>query len=276
MAIETRVHCLWNHLIESASMKTGSLLIWDTGTYELLPRKKESGTRRLTPSPNTTGDEDGGSELSDGVSNRGGRGRHDKHENEKLISAFQTRYMRLRLHGTRLPKDYTLILRLPSNEIIKRPPARRKPQQKVRRKHQAQSQGDDHTENESESDLSAGVQTREPDPDETLVTDSEEDFQTRAENAYPGSTNDIGSVHQRHWFLQLDRQSSGFVLEDPNVSQGKKQWRRGEDGMGFEAFFVRGRDHERSVVTGRLAQEVESDEGVEGFVGRGGWTGIEY
>lgn len=41
MAIETRVHNYWNHLIESASHKTDSLLIWDTGTYEVLPRKKE-------------------------------------------------------------------------------------------------------------------------------------------------------------------------------------------------------------------------------------------
>ena len=31
MAIETRVHNLWNNLIESASSQTGSLLIWDTG-----------------------------------------------------------------------------------------------------------------------------------------------------------------------------------------------------------------------------------------------------
>jgi hypothetical protein len=39
---------------------------------------------------------------------------------------------------------------------------------------------------------------------------------------------------------------------------------------------VRGRDYERSIVTGRLARDVESDEGVEGFVGRGGWVRIEY
>jgi hypothetical protein len=31
---------------------------------------------------------------------------------------------------------------------------------------------------------------------------------------------------------------------------------------------VLGAEAERSVVTGRLAREVESDEGVEGFVGR--------
>ena len=44
--------------------------------------------------------------------------------------------------------------------------------------------------------------------------------------------------------------------------------------MGFEAFFVRGRDVERSVVTGRTADEVMVDEGVEGFVGRKGWRAV--
>src|SRR5690242_3102134 len=48
MAVETRVHNLWNNLIESASMKTGSLLIWDTGTYSVLPRKKDE---KEMPSP---------------------------------------------------------------------------------------------------------------------------------------------------------------------------------------------------------------------------------
>lgn len=39
---------------------------------------------------------------------------------------------------------------------------------------------------------------------------------------------------------------------------------------------VRGRYHEQSIVTGRLTQEVEDDEGVEGFVGRRGWTVVDY
>ena len=102
-----------------------------------------------------------------------------------------------------------------------------------------------------------------------LDTDTEEDAQIRTTNAYPGSTNDIGSIHQRHWFLQLDPQSSGFVLK--NRGDGRGNWT-----AGFEPFIVRGRDHERSVVTGRLAREVESDEGVEGFGGRRGWTSIDY
>jgi len=37
---------------------------------------------------------------------------------------------------------------------------------------------------------------------------------------------------------------------------------------------VLGTEAERSVVTGRLAREVESDEGVEGFVGRANWEPV--
>lgn len=71
--------------------------------------------------------------------------------------------------------------------------------------------------------------------------------------------------------MLLDRASSGFVQD-----KGTGKWiRRGEvEGEGFEPFFVQGRDFERSVVTGRLAKEVESDEGLVGFSGRSGWMGI--
>jgi hypothetical protein len=41
LAVETRVHCLWNHLVESASPGTGSLLIWDIGHYSILPRGRK-------------------------------------------------------------------------------------------------------------------------------------------------------------------------------------------------------------------------------------------
>ncbi|KAF3042524.1 hypothetical protein E8E11_008597 [Didymella keratinophila] len=116
MAIETRVHNLWNNLIESASMKTGSLLIWDTGTYSVLPHKKDG---KEMPSPQTTDDESdedivGNSSLQDG-----------RYENDKLIQAFKSRHIRLRLHGTRLPKDYTITLRLPSNNDVSKKPAAR-------------------------------------------------------------------------------------------------------------------------------------------------------
>ena len=270
MAIETRVHNYWNHLIESASGKTGSLLVWDTGTYEVLPRKIAKRGGKSMPSPVTTDEEDANSDRGDdrnGVVSKAQELGTQKHENDKLISAFQTRYIRLRLHGTRLPKNYTIILRLPSNESIKRPTARR------RKSRQKSKPGSNAHSNNTDSESEPEAQVEEQNQDEDLDTDSEEDAQTRASNAYPGSTNDIGSIHQRHWFLQLDRQNSGFFLD--KVGDGKGQWVRGPHDGGFEPFLVRGRDFERSVVTGRLAKEVESDEGVEGFVGRGGWVGIE-
>ncbi|KAL7779570.1 hypothetical protein CFE70_009074 [Pyrenophora teres f. teres 0-1] len=263
LAIETRVHNYWNHLIESASTKTGSLLIWDMGTYSVLPRTRK---KSRIPSPQTTDDETTETDLdTEEIRKVQASKDGEKNENEKLISAFQTHYIRLRLHGARLPSGYTVILRLPSNEVRKRPVARRKGRRKISQHDSVAPptmSSDDDSVSSKKSDRIQKVM-------HDLDTDTEEDAQTRAYNAYPGSTNDIGSIHQRHWFLQLDRHSSGFLLENSGNTRGK--WVGG-----FEPFIVRGRDHERSIVTGRLAREVESDEGVEGFVGRGGWTGIEY
>lgn len=97
-------------------------------------------------------------------------------------------------------------------------------------------------------------------------------------NAYPGSTNSIGSIHQRRWFITLDRANSGFEPE-PSTGSGKKTWVRKRDPRtgeltGFEPFYVRGPDAERSVVTGRLGRDVFEDEGVKGFIGRRGWTPV--
>lgn len=260
MAIETRVHNLWNNLIESASMKTGSLLIWDTGTYSVLPRKKDG---KEMPSPQTTDDESdedvvGNSSLRDG-----------RHENDKLIEAFRSRHVRLRLHGTRLPKDYTITLRLPpNNDITKKPATRRR-----RSRPTARSCRPSHTSDSDDAAPATPIAADDQaDVEEDLDTDTDEDAQTRIQNAYPGSTNNIGAIHQRRWFVVLDRQSSGF-----ECAAGK--WVRrvlpNGDLSGFEPFVVRGRDHERSVVTGRLARDVERDEGCETYIGRGGWKSIE-
>ena len=213
------------------------------------------------PSPQTTDDDETeddeaaneGSEVADGQCQ----------ESSKLVAAFKTRCIRLRLHGTRLPHNYTVILRLPSNEIIKKPTVRRR-----RRRSQRSSATRTPATSSDEASI-ADASVHDEVADQNLDTDTEEDDQTRTTNAYPGSTNDIGSVHQRRWFLQLDRQGSGFS-PDTSVS-GRGKWTGG-----FNSFLVRGRDHERSVVTGRLARDVESDEGIEDFVGRGGWTGIEH
>lgn len=269
MAIETRVHNLWNNLIESSSMKTGSLLIWDTGTYSVLPRNE---SKKKMPSPETSDDE---SDLEGMIISRTKDGKQD---NEKLIEAFRTRHIRLRLHGTRLPKDYTITLRLPSNnDIAQRPAARRRKSRPTARNrrpsHTSDSDAPPTLHAASRRDSTTTVNADEEGISvDNLDTDSEEDNQTRTHNAYPGSHNSIGSIHQRRWFVLLDRQSSGF--EPTRGRWTRRLLPNGELG-GFEAFAVRGRDVERSVVTGRLARDVESDEGCEAYVGRGGWKGIE-
>ena len=260
MAIETRVHNLWNNLIESASMKTGSLLIWDTGTYSVLPRKKDE---KEMLSPQTTDDE------SDQDTGANPKLRDGRHENKKLDEAFKSRHIRLRLHGTRLPKDYTITLCLPSNnDITEKPTTRRRRSRPI-----ARSRRPSHT---SDSDDAApptpSATTDQTAVNEDLDTDTDEDAQTRIQNAYPGSTNSIGSIHQRRWFVLLDRQSSGYEYVAGEWS--RRMLPNGDLG-GFEPFIVRGRDHERSVVTGRLARDVERDEGCEAYIGRGGWKSIE-
>jgi hypothetical protein len=107
------------------------------------------------------------------------------------------------------------------------------------------------------------------------------DHQIRMNNAYPGSTNTIGSIHQRRWFATLDRVNSGFVPEHDNAKagSGKKRWvrkrnvRTGQE-LGFQPFYVRGPEVERSVVTGRLGKDVFEDEGVKDFVPRRGWRAV--
>jgi hypothetical protein len=113
-------------------------------------------------------------------------------------------------------------------------------------------------------------EAREIDTDEE---EDDDDGQTRVNNAYPGSTNSIGSVHQRNWFMLLDRVSSGFVQD---AGTGKWVGKSEEQGQGFVPFFVRGRDYERSVVTGRVAREVEKNDNVANFKGRNGWVAVMH
>ena len=107
----------------------------------------------------------------------------------------------------------------------------------------------------------------------------QEDEKVRLTNTYPGATNSIGSIYQRRWYLSMDRYASGFCpLPIKNRSEGGRRiWTRRREGerlLGFEPFFVLGRESERSVVTGRTANEVMADDGVQGFVGRKGWTPV--
>jgi hypothetical protein len=79
----------------------------------------------------------------------------------------------------------------------------------------------------------------------TAFASDEESETIRRTNAYPGATNDIGSVHQRKWYLSLDRHSSGFTPIRDNAT-ASKQWvrRRDANGIfrGFDKFCVLGRD----------------------------------
>lgn len=105
--------------------------------------------------------------------------------------------------------------------------------------------------------------------DAANASEDEEDVSMRANNAYSGASNTIGSVHQRHWFVTLDRQNCGLRKARTGSEAGSGRW-IGE----WEAFYVRGREHERSIVTGRNADEVMADEGVKMFIGRRMWRPI--
>ncbi|KAI0601445.1 DNA polymerase ligase-domain-containing protein [Biscogniauxia sp. FL1348] len=236
-ATETRVHCLWNHLIETGSHTTGSLLIWDTGTYSVLPPDRRADSSQ-SPSPSPPSP-------------------HPSPQ-ETLAHAFRARKIRLRLHGARLPDPYVINLRLP-------------------RGGDASSSTVPHSSNPASRRRCQRGREREQDQEE------EQEEEVRRTNAYAGATNSIGSVYQRRWFLSLDRAGSGFVRRGGRGrSGGRGVWEcelgrgRGQrdgdgDGDGDQdrmayPFYVRGLEAERSVVTGRLGEEVLRDEGVVGIV----------
>lgn len=246
-----------NNLVESASHATGSLLIWDTGEYETLPYRE----KRKVP---TTDDE---------LSDDGGESKTDmRSDSERLFSAFQAMHIRLRLHGRRLPPGYAISLRLSKSDDRERQPGR--PRRKRRRteptkatkqaKTSLSNSGEDVSDEETPEtragDYTAGEEA-------AVASDAEEDAAIRANNAYTGASNTVGSVHQRHWFLTLDRTTSGF-----------RKARSGPDGgrwIGpWDPFLVMGRDFERSVVTRRLADDAMADAGVEKFMGRKMWMPI--
>lgn len=105
--------------------------------------------------------------------------------------------------------------------------------------------------------------------------EEQENERVRLTNAYPGATNSINSIHQRTWYLSMDRLASGFALSRDKY--GTKVWVRKQEGeklAGFEPFFVRGKEIERSIVTGRLSADIYDDDGIKGFVGRKGWRPV--
>ncbi|KAL4890990.1 hypothetical protein BDV59DRAFT_76248 [Aspergillus ambiguus] len=276
-ATETRVHCLWNHLIETASARTGSLIIWDTGEYEILPYEVQN------PLPET---DDSRSDISSGTS----VSLDEKTDSEKLRQAFQNRKIRLRLHGSRLPPNYTIILRLDRSSQFRKssvtPRKRRRRNLSSKPSRQPSTSSSDSSSPSRQTSSTGKLTPLSSDlPDESSTPAAEHsdvedniDYQIRANNAYPGSTNSIGSIHQRRWFVTLDRVNSGFT-DIPGTGPAGRRWIRMPDPkagetLGFEPFYVRGPDAERSVVTGRLGKEVLKDEGVESFVPRRGWRAV--
>ncbi|KAI1347468.1 DNA polymerase ligase-domain-containing protein [Xylaria sp. FL0043] len=323
-ATETRIHCLWNHLIETGSHATGSLLIWDTGTYTVLPTE-----RKQSQDDSQSTDEESESQQMT--------------EQQKLHQAFAARKTRIQLHGTRLPTPYVLYLRLTREEdAAGRARNSRVPKTKRRRgapsalssRTTRSAKGKNAPEYATSSDSKPGssstlsrkgagekqegtgtgndeddaeivhVPAEQVDEGEKGISATErelrelEDEEVRRTNAYPGATNTIGSVHQRRWYLSLDREASGFVKRrregrivwesaDSDSSLPIDPLQKREDGKGkgrdedktavsrlTYPFYVRGVEHERSVVTGRLGSEVLRDEGVTGYVGRKGWLAI--
>ncbi|KAL3465568.1 DNA polymerase ligase-domain-containing protein [Aspergillus heterothallicus] len=326
-ATETRVHCLWNHLIETGSAKTGSMIIWDTGVYEILPGKA------APRAPETESDTDTASIASDA------NGQTGPTESEKLRQAFQNVHtypfpssvftfskdnllialahmgiqhkINLRLHGTRLPKNYTVFLRRDKTDFkspatpssLSGSPKKKRWRVGMKRQKHAEPSSTSGTDTDTDPGVEADQsrkRKREPGNHTEGVDDhshahaehsdadantnqTTSDYLIRLNNAYPGAVNDIGSVHQRRWFIGLDRLGCGFVAErQPDGSRGvTRRWVRGVDKGtgelgGFEPFYVRGPAVERSVITGRLGADVLRDEGVEGFVPRKGWTAVTY
>lgn len=191
-----------------------------------------------------------------------------------------------------MPKDYTISLRLSTEDDNA---ARAKPitQKRRRRRTIASFIKKTRTPSTSRSPSPDGSRDRPPNSvsingdnhDDDVIngahsaseseSELDADARTRLTNAYPGAVNSIGSIHQRRWFITLDRTNSGFFRDGKS-----KTWKRkppsspDQDALGFEPFYVRGPEFERSVVTGRTGNDVLNDENVEGFTPRRGWRPV--
>ncbi|XP_044719939.1 DNA polymerase ligase (LigD) domain-containing protein [Hirsutella rhossiliensis] len=216
-ATETRIHSLWNHLIETASPETGSLLIWDTGTYSILPRRSKHAPRQDPSSPPTSPPSSAAPSPST--------------QQALLEKAFHSRKIRLRLHGSKLPDPYVLNLRLTKAEdasgrsrSLRCPRTRRRrPRAEHAQPETSSSDDDDHADDEDEEDDKHIVVPpgQEADPTGNVsALDRElrelEDDQVRRTNAYPGAVNTIGSIHQRRCVVTGRRGED--VLRDEQVT----------------------------------------------------------
>lgn len=264
------------------------MLLWDCGEYSVLP----SFRNHITSDTDEESIEAVGStksiqqvvEEADDIS-----------EPQKLHRAFQNRKIRLRLNGTRLPSGYTIYLRLTKdNDRTTQPgrPSFRRKRKSTNNRRPSQNLETSESEQESEhKDVPKRRKTvssllREATPpkyanvEEEIPASDDEDEKIRLNNAYTGATNSIGSIHQRKWYLSLDRNLCGFTRTDSRSRSGTRKhlWIRKQSPDaslgGFDKFHVLGRESERSVVTGRLAKDILKDEGVAEFVPRGLWRPV--
>lgn len=235
-----------NHLVEAGSHASGSLLIWDTGTYTVLPTE----SKQVHDDSQSSADDEESSapQLT---------------EQQKLHEAFASRKIRIQLHGTRLPSPYVLNLRLTREEdATGRARSTRIPKTRQRRgapsalsdrvtrsttkgnkRPEPNTSSDSEREDDSalprqgitsrkqkeedevlgghdedeEGDIVLAPAEQIPKDEKDTISPTErelrelEDDEVRRTNAYPGATNSIGSMYQRRWYLSLDREASGFM-----------------------------------------------------------------
>jgi hypothetical protein len=241
------------------------MLVWDGGVYEVLARRGGEGPGK-----------DPGSAEGSQSSNGAGGGEEEERdeevsENSKLVEAFKKRKIRIRLHGARLPRGYTLDMFVASGSQHLREPRQAAEKKKKRRVSKVVE-----TSSEGEEESGAALPVADVVDEEWVLAwegKEVEKREVRRVNAYPGAENTVGSLYQRKWFLCFDREGSGFCRARRD---GIWERRHGEGGAleGFEPFYVSGVEEERSVVTGRRADDVMRDAGVVGFVRRKGWRAV--
>lgn len=263
-------------------------MIWDTGTFSILPRRS-----KYAPAV----DPDSG--PSDDEADRASVSASPATQQSLLHAAFRTRKIKIRLHGSKLPDPYVIQIRLTKKQDAtgrakasrtRKPARRRQGGAKAAKAAKAQLQETSSSSSYEHHDFDAEAvpptNSQLQDKDATFVSELEkelrelEDDEVRRTNAYIGASNSIGSIHHRQWYLSLDRYASGMVPR--RQDNGRTMWHFNdsttmESGSGTQLsypFYVRGRDHERSVITGRLGADILRDEGVVDFVPRTGWKPV--
>jgi len=231
----------------------GSMLIWDAGEDEVLSYHE-------TTSQADTDDDDDETNTAPAT----------LPQPKKLQQSFQERKICLRLHGIRLPRNYTLLLRLTKDnyrtEQPKRPFRKRKRQapNAAKRRHTPETSDSDselplsfvtstglHNNQNPTSESSfkarcelSSLSRAESPPSRskstvttvaphTAATDSE--FASKAihlTNAYAGATNSISPIYQCKWYLSLDRRACGFAPTGKSKGLGARVWIRWRNGDG--------------------------------------------